>query len=348
MYAPSERLDTNRRETGSILILVLIVLSSMTALSVALAYRTRIELKLAESHAKRVQAHYLALGGIERIKALLSETELSPERMPIVCTFAAEAADEKLFEQVPEFAAAEGTTLAYFVRDEQGYLNVNRSDPAAWENLGVIEQDVLCGILDWIDGDDDAGPDGAETDFYSRLPSPYVAKNTPCVALKELLLVKEVGRALYLGEFLRHVGPSERGSRRPGNDGGNPQPGLLDVFTVYGDGTLNINTVSPAILEALPGFDAAAAESIMAWRAGPDGSLGTDDDGIAEGPEDLAEIEGLTELQAGLLPEYCCFQSRFFRVFCQARFDRRHTCCFLATICRDQEGPQVLYLEKLL
>jgi len=347
MYAPSERLDTNRRETGSILILVLIVLSGMTALSVALAYRTRIELKLAESHAKRVQAHYLALGGIERIKALLEETELSPGRTAIVCTFAAEAEEEELFEQIPEFAAAEGPTLTYFVRDEQEYLNVNRSDPGAWENLGAIEQDVLCGILDWIDADDDTGPGGAETDFYLRLPRPYVAKNGPCVAMKELLLVKGIDRTLYLGELLRHVGPGERGSRRPGDDGGNAQPGLLDVFTVHGDGTLNINTVSPAILEALPGFDAAAAESVMAWRAGPDGTPGTEDDGIAEGPEDLAEIEGLTELQAGLLVEYCCFQSRFFRVFCQARLDRRHTCCLLATICCDQEGSKVLYLEKL-
>ncbi len=212
MCAPSKWLDTNRRETGSILILVLIVLSSMTALSVALAYRTRIELKLAESHAKRVQAHYLALGGIERIKALLNETELSPERMPIVCTFAAGAAHEKLFERVPEFAAAEGTTLVYSVRDEQGYFNVNRSDPAAWENLDTLGEGVLCGIRDWIDSDDDAGPDGAETDFYSRLPTPYAAKNGPCVALKELLLVKEVDRALYLGELLCRVGRGARPS----------------------------------------------------------------------------------------------------------------------------------------
>ncbi len=122
----------------------------------------------------------------------------------------------------------------------------------------------------------------------------------------------------------------------------------MDVFTVYGDGTLNINTVSPATLEALPGFDAAAAESVIAWRAGPDGYLGTEDDGIAEGPGDLAEIEGLAELQAGLLAQYCSFQSQFFRVSCQARLDDHYTCCLLATICSSQEGPQVLYLEKLL
>ncbi len=348
MCAPLGWFDENRRETGSILILVLIVLSSMTALSVGLAYRTRIELKLAGSHAKRVQAHYLALGGVERVKALLAGMELSAQTMPIVCTFAAGAADEGLFEQVQDFAAVEGATLVYSVRDEQGYFNVNRSDPAAWENLGTLGQGVLCGILDWIDSDDDAGPDGAETDFYARLPRPYVAKDGPCVALRELLLVKEVDRALYLGEFLRHVNRGARSSRRPGDDGGNPQAGLLDVFTVYGDGTLNINTVSAATLEALPGFNAAAAESVIAWRTGLDGYLGTEDDGVAEGPEDLAKIEGLTELQAGLLAEYCSFQSQFFRVFCQARLDEHYTCCFLATICSSQEGPQVLYLEKLL
>jgi len=78
MYLPLKCLKSRRRRDGSVLILVLIVLSSMTILSVGLAYMTRIEMRLTYANAQRMQAYYLALGGIERIKALLSQEELSP------------------------------------------------------------------------------------------------------------------------------------------------------------------------------------------------------------------------------------------------------------------------------
>jgi type II secretory pathway component PulK len=348
MYAPSKRLADDHRETGSILILVLIVLSSMTALSVGLAYRTRIELKLAQAHAKRAQAHYLALGGIERAKALIGAVELSAETMPALCTFMAGAADEALFEQVPEFTATKGRALAYSLQDEQSYFNVNLSDPAAWENLGIFSRDHLSAILDWTDSDDDAGPGGAETDFYMRLPAPYAAKNAPCATLKELLLVKGTDQMPYRPAALGSDDASENGSRRPGRDRRARQVGLLDVFTVYGDGRLNANTASPMLLAALPGCDEAAVEALMAWRAGADGFLGTEDDQILQSAEDLAKIEGLTELHVELLTEYCCFESPLFRVISRACFDTHYTCCFVATIHNCPAGPQVLYLERLL
>ncbi len=352
MYALSKQLGGAHRQTGSVLILVLIVLSSMTALAVGLAYRTRLELGLAQAYAQRVQVHYLALGGIERAKALLAATELSPETVPLVCALTATAADEDLFEHVPEFAAVTGGTLAYCLRDEQGYFNVNQSDPAAWENLGISREPVAA-ILDWIDEDDDTGPGGAESEFYSRLPSPYVVKNGPCSGLKELLLVKGVDRRLYSGK----VSDADRGPDDGTIDFLHPlvmgvdevaDAGLLHAFTVYGDGRINLNTAAPALLAALPGLDGQAAEAITAWRGGPDGYLGTEDDGIAAGTGDLAKIEGLTEQQAGLLAEYCSFESRTFRVFSQARSGRRLACCLMATIGSTEDGPQVLYLERLL
>jgi type II secretory pathway component PulK len=352
MYAPSKRLDDNQRQLGSVLILVLIVLSSMTALAVGLAYRTRLELGLAQANAKRVQVHYLALGGIERAKALLAATELSPETIPPLCAFTATAADEGLFEQVPEFAAVAGGALTYCVRDEQGYFNVNRSDPAAWENFG-ISREHLAAILDWIDEDDDTGPGGAESDFYSRLPSPYVAKNGPCTALKELLLIKGVDRKLYSGGIsggspLSDGTESDAPSLPGMSPGEAPDAGLLGAFTVYGDGKINVNTAPPAVLAALPGLDGEATDAVLAWRAGPDGYLGTEDDQIAADAGDLAKIEGLTQQQVELLGEYCCFESRSFRVFARARYGRHLQCCLMATIGSTQGGPQVFYLERLL
>ena len=163
-----EFLENRRRRRGSVLILVLIVISSMTILAVGLAYRTRIEMKLAQADALRTKVYYLALGGIERAKALLSQRELSSANIAGICLFNGTAEEEGLFAQLKDCDFQEGTSLAYCLRDEQGYLNVNKSDSAAWENTGSISKENRACILDWIDADDDTNPDGAETDFYER------------------------------------------------------------------------------------------------------------------------------------------------------------------------------------
>jgi type II secretory pathway component PulK len=46
-YVSSKGRGERRNQTGSVLVLVLIVVSSLTAVAVGLAYRTRIEMRLA-------------------------------------------------------------------------------------------------------------------------------------------------------------------------------------------------------------------------------------------------------------------------------------------------------------
>ncbi|MCK4794420.1 MAG: general secretion pathway protein GspK, partial [Desulfobacteraceae bacterium] len=320
-------LKTNSYKEGSVLVLVLIVLSSMTILSVGLAYRTRIEMKLAHANARRTQAYYLALGGIERIKALLSEVELSPSTITRICQFTGTAKEEGLFEQLRDYGLIEGKLLIYSVRDERGYLNINKSDPASWENMDSISNECCSSILDWIDADDDTSPDGAETDFYERLDLPYVSKNSPCVALKELLFLRGITRDIYIGEDLNRnslLDENERDGQLqfpPDNRDNILDLGLVDIFTVYGDGKININTTSRAILAALPGLDEEVADILLTYRDGPDGQFGTDDDMCFTSTEDLANVEGLTELQIELLQQYCCFDSEYFRIFSYARLN---------------------------
>ncbi len=70
----------NIRNKGSILILVLLVIASMAILTSGLTYRVRIEIKTTKCHIDNLQSYYLALGGIERIKAqLASEKEINAE-----------------------------------------------------------------------------------------------------------------------------------------------------------------------------------------------------------------------------------------------------------------------------
>jgi type II secretory pathway component PulK len=344
--------EMNRQ--GSVLVLVLIVLSSMTIISVGLAYRTKIEMRIAFAHAQRMQAYYLALGGIERIKALLCQEELTPLTIARICQFSSNAEEENLFEQFPDFDLNEGKLLIYSLRDEQGYLNLNNSDPVSWSNIDGISQECCASILDWIDEDGDTSPDGAETDYYQRLEPPYISKDAPFVALKELLFLRGVTRQLYIGEDLNRnlfLDDNERDgwSQMPfDNEDNRLDLGLVDIFTVYGDGKININTTNQVILSALSGLDDTVAELILSHRAGPDRQLGTDDDMYYTSSDDIANLEGLTELQIALLQEYCSFDSGYFRIFSSAGLNNTFKCSFMATVKLEDSQPQILYMERFL
>lgn len=84
-------------------------------------------------------------------------------------------------------------------------------------------------IIDWIDEDDEAEQNGAESDFYLASENPYNAKNGPMDSLDELLLVKGMTPELFFGA---------KGLETP-------QLPLTEYLTVHGDwlGRINPNTV---------------------------------------------------------------------------------------------------------
>lgn len=339
---------------GSILVAVLIILSSLIILSVGLTYRTRIEMELAFAHAQRTQVYYLALGGIERIKALLSSEQLTPQIITQISQFHNSANDENLFEQVTEYSTENKRLLLYSLRDELGYLNLNKSDPASWENLNIIGRECCASILDWMDKDSDVNPDGAETDYYGQWKNPYRAKNAPFVNLKELLFIKGVTHNQYVGEDLNRNGLLDDNERdgfiKPpfDNEDAVLDYGLTDIFTVYGDGKININTANRMIISALPGLDEKIADLIESYRAGPDRIAGTTDDVCFNSPQDIALLQGLTDLQISLLQDYCCFDSYYFRIFSTAGSSNTYKCALMATVEIKDSKLKILDMERLL
>jgi hypothetical protein len=269
-----------------------------------------------------------------------------------MCQFTGSAKEEELFGQAEE--PTDGTLLIYGLRDERGHLNINKSDPASWANMDCISKEYCSSVLDWIDEDDDTSPDGAETDFYERLEPSYVSKNSPSVALKELTFLRGVTCNSYIGEDLnrnRLLDENERdGSLRVPPDNGDNELdlGLVDLFTVYGDGRVNINTTSRTILSALPGLDEQVADIILTHRAGPDGRFATEDDVCFTRTEDLANVEGLTGLQIELLRQYCCFDSEYFRIFSSAGLNNTVKCCLMATVKCTENQLHILCVERLL
>ena len=331
---------------GSVLVLVLIVISAMTIVAFGLAYQTRIEMRLSKSSSQQAILRNLALSGLEAAKAILSEKELTANQTTRVCRFYSTKDNRKLFEQL-KLPLNEDAGIVFWIKDESSFLDLNKSNSAVWENLPAFTRDKRACILDWIDTDSDTNPDGAETDYYERLETPYVCKNATLVCLKELLLVKNITRNDYLGNILKDeiLNPDDmelllyKGSTQP-------LP-FIDTFTAFGQETVNINTVSGSILSILPGLDQQTADIVLAFRAGPDGVENTDDDRVFEKAEDILQIEGLSELQKELLNQYCGFNSDTFRVFSYAKVNQQ-ICLLMATIRAVENKPEVICVERLL
>jgi len=70
----------------------------------------------------------------------------------------------------------------------------------ALQNLPGITSTVVDSILDWLDADDDPRPQGAESDWYRQQQKAYGARNASVIALEELLLVRDVERAMLFGD----------------------------------------------------------------------------------------------------------------------------------------------------
>ena len=109
-------------------------------------------------------------------------------------------------------------------------------------------------LADWLDGDDQPRPHGAERDYYLPFGHRNYPFNKPFTDLDDVLLVRGA-------EELTRVRPNWR-----------------SYFTRYGDGTIDVHRASAEMLEAL--FDVTPSEisRFLSVRRGADGIAETLDD----------------------------------------------------------------------
>jgi len=150
-----------------------------------------------------------------------------------------------------------GAPVAVRVSDEGGKVAINWVGVPVLvhvlSNLGVGPDraaEIADAILDWRDKDEEKRMNGAENEYYSSMPRPYVAKNAPFDSIEELLLVKGVTPDLFYG-------------------GSDDFPiGLREIFTVFhppGE-KLNVQYLTPAVLRAYFGLDKEELQQLMDVR----------------------------------------------------------------------------------
>ncbi|MCX5768873.1 MAG: type II secretion system protein GspK [Candidatus Hydrogenedentes bacterium] len=249
--------------------------------------------------------------------------------------------------------------------DESGKVNINL---APLEILiavlreygaGLPSPDIAKAIIDWRD-QDDIGP--AERDLYQNFNPPYAPSDADLKSIDELLFIQGVDPNLFFGEDANHNGildPNEDDGEAywpPDNMDGLLQPGLADAFTVYGDGSVNINTAPPPVLRALvrialdddPAADV-CADAILAKRQGPDKIDGTDDDTPFESQEAIAAIFAAiigedSPAQALRFASPFSVTTNAFRFFTAVRFPEKHY-SMNAEIVMIREGGQINMIE---
>jgi competence ComEA-like helix-hairpin-helix protein len=253
-------------------------------------HSARLDLRIAKNHGDAVQAHYLALAGIEKAKALLYHDAVERKRSAKHHSGALYDAPES-FRDIPlgrgqfrvfrQARPDETGKLVYGISDEEGRLNINSASADELTRLYGITPDIVAAILDWKDGNNAVMPGGAEADYYASLQPPGAPRNGPFQTMRELLMVRGVTRELLMGEDANQNGlldPEE-------DDGDNTYPrdnrdGLLDagwsdVMTVAslgrnqnaaGQERVNVQEADEKALTAVRGISAELAKAIVAYR----------------------------------------------------------------------------------
>jgi DNA uptake protein ComE-like DNA-binding protein len=209
-------------QRGSVLLLVLIVVTLLTLSGMALFDRMFSEHQGSRAYGRQVQSRYLAESGVEYLKAYLAQTPTlikegggiydNPARFrAVLVSDGGLAAFRGRFTVLAPGLNTNGflADVRSGLQDESARLNLNTVGLAdsyvesGGRNqlmfLPGMTESIADAILDWIDEDDDPRPLGAEREYYSSLDPAYAPSNGPLETVEQLLLVRDVTPELLFG-----------------------------------------------------------------------------------------------------------------------------------------------------
>lgn len=265
---------------GSILIIVLWVVSILTILAVSISSVASARIFFTKGYRNQVSAYFIALSGLtlgvaqlELDKGINAYDSLKEPWSNNVEVFKDRPVGGGFLNVLYDYSnynpsideGGSSTNTFYGLIDEERKININNASASVLQSL-LQEQAALAplqakgiaeSILDWRDADDNKRESGAETAYYQSLPQPYACKNGKFELLEELMLVKGMRPDILQA--------------------------LRNFITIYGDGRVNINTAPYPVLRAL-GMADVLARKVINCRAGTDETEGTEDDDVFAQP----------------------------------------------------------------
>ncbi len=269
---------------GTILITTLWILSILSLISIGVAGRMGLELKLTGLYRDDMKALYLAKAAIERV---IYEKDKKDEFLDADMLNESWANDKKLFDSIIindtekssytvkylyKESLADGGTELYGMMDEASRIDINKIikngviDDYRKTHLvnllinvckldGEDAKDRVNNLIDWMDIDDTRVADLAQKEnvIYDETGEAKFCKNWRLDSIDELLLVKGFDSTILYG----------------GKDGDEEMSGIFDYITVYRDGPdahkVNVNTAPAEVLVAL-GFPERLAKAVIDYR----------------------------------------------------------------------------------
>jgi competence ComEA-like helix-hairpin-helix protein len=280
------------KNRASILVGLLWCVALLSLVVVSVLHTSRIDLMAVKNYGDRIQAHYLAVAGIEKAKALLyqnahdrsrSAKNHSGELYNTPDQFRDVAFGRGKFRVFRRGRQDEGGGVIYGVTDEESRLNVNYATSDQLTNLDRMTPDVASAILDWRGsggGGATVNPGGANADYYLSLQPPYQPRHAALLTVRELLLVRGVTRDLLFGNdkhqngLLPAAGDGEDDSLSTdsASDADAGWAGLLTVSSTEknvnasGQDRVNVQTADENALAGVKGITTAMARAIVQYR----------------------------------------------------------------------------------
>jgi general secretion pathway protein K len=234
-------MSLRNNEKGMALLVVLVIVTLLTALLTELAFSTMVELRLVETFRDSTRAYYLAKGGVNAGRMILQDDRNNFDSF-----------SEPWSQGVANYPVGEGA-VSVRIADLDGKLGINAMVMGDTPRAIMVDRfyrllitldlgggadpaELTAALIDWMDRGDqpyrqiltdgvDIPVEGAEVDFYQRLPDPYRIKNGPIETLEELTLIK--GFSAQVVEKLR------------------------PFISIHDQVSVNINTAAPEVLLSL-------------------------------------------------------------------------------------------------
>lgn len=266
-----------RGQQASILVALLWCLVLLSLVVVGMLHTARMDLTVQKNYGDQIQAHYLAVAGIEKAKALLYRDARDRSRINRSHTgqlydspsdFRDVVLGRGAFRVFHRGRADQGGGLIYGVDDEEGRLNVNYASIDALNKIDGMTPDVAAAIVDWRDEDNEVTPGGAEAEYYASLQPPYLPRNGPLQTVRELLMVRGITAELLFSN-------EEAPAREPDSQESPAEAGWASMLTVNssvnnvnaaGDDRVNIQSADERALAAVRGITTDIARAIVAYR----------------------------------------------------------------------------------
>ena len=215
-----------RRESASVLIIVLWVCIGLVSIALYFANQMTYELRASDNRVSGVMADQ-AIEGAARYVSLALLNYATNGAVPDNTQFKCEAVSvgDAKFWIIGRDPAEGNSTEPYFgLVDEGGKLNLNNVSTNVFQYLPNITSDFSDAIMDW------RGTNGVVSLDYTSLG--YVAKNASFETVDELRLVYGATVDMLAGEDLNRNGVLDA-NEKDVNSNGELEAGLFDDVTVY-------------------------------------------------------------------------------------------------------------------